>query len=152
MTLNYSEGTWFAVPLREGGFAVGLVVRATSKGPHILVYLFGPKRESVPSLAEVASLRAPSAIKVARTGDLHRLDGRWPLLGQSHDFRRSDWPFPRFVWSDEIVRRAWAVQYAEDDPGLAIAKEPVEFGTSVLDRDSSLGAGAVELVLTKLLG
>jgi hypothetical protein len=152
MTPNYSEGTWFAVPLREGGFAVGLVARGTPKGPHILAYLFGPKREAAPTLAEVAELRASAAVKVVRTGDLHLLDGRWTIIGQSRDFQRGDWPFPKFVRSDEIARRAWAVEYAEDDPGRAIAKIPIEFGASSLDRDSSLGAGAVELVLTKLLG
>ncbi|MGZ4393237.1 MAG: hypothetical protein ACXVRK_14140 [Gaiellaceae bacterium] len=41
---------------------------------------------------------------------------------------------------------------AENDPGRAVAKVPIEFGASSLDRDSSLGAGAVELALTKLLG
>lgn len=152
MKVNYTEGTWFAVPLRNGGFAVGLVARGTAEGPHVLAYFFGPKRESTPSMTEVTDLRAAAAVKVARIGDLHLIDGRWPIVGQSHDFRRSDWPFPSFKRSDDLTRRAWAVEYAEDDPGRSIRKVPIEFSTSTLERDASLGAGAVELVLTKLLG
>lgn len=150
--VKYSEGTWFAIPLREGGFALGLVARATPKGPQILAYLFGPKRDGMPTLAQTADLRASSAVKVLRAGDLHLLDGRWKVLGESSDFRREEWPFPRFVRNEEIGRRSWVVEYAEDDPGRVVAEVPVEFGSSTLERDSLYGAGAVEIVLTRLLG
>jgi hypothetical protein len=151
MKVNCAEGTCFAVPLRTGGFAVGLVARASSDGPHVLAYFFGPKRDHVPTMAEVGELRAQAAAKVARTGDLHLLDGRWPVIGRLRDFHREDWPFPKFLRADEITRRAWAVEYADGDPGRAIAQTPIAFGTAGLERDASLGAGAAELVLTKLL-
>ena len=35
MKVNYSEGTWFAVPLCSGGFGVGIAARTTKKGPVI---------------------------------------------------------------------------------------------------------------------
>jgi hypothetical protein len=152
MKVNYGEGTWFAVPLRNGGFAVGLVARATQKGPHVLAYLFGPKRESIPAFAEVSRLGNASAIKIARIGDLNLINGKWAIIGHARDFDRSAWPFPRFVRSEEIARRAWVVEYADDDPGRVIAEVPVAYGTSTLDRDAAFGAGAVELMLTKLLG
>lgn len=152
MKVNYVEGTWFAVPLRNGGFAVGLVARATSKGPCVLAYLFGPTYRTIPTLSEVSPRDPSSAIKVARIGDLHLIDGTWPILGLASDFRRSMWPFPRFVRTDEIAGRAWAVEYSEDDPGRAISEIAIDVGTSSLDRDAALGAGAVELVLTKILG
>jgi hypothetical protein len=123
-----------------------------AKGPYVLAYLFGPKREAVPTLSQVSGLDPSSAVKVARVGDLHLIDGTWPIIGHSRDFRRSTWPFPKFVRSDEIGRRAWVVEYAEDDPGRAIAEVPIAFGTSSLDRDAAFGAGALELVLTKVLG
>lgn len=152
MKVNYVEGTWFAVPLRNGGFAVGLVARATSRGPCVLAYLFGPKHDTVPTLSQVLQLDASSAVKVARVGDLHLIDGRWPVLGHASDFRRSAWHFPKFVRADEIARRAWTVVYSEDEPGRAIAEIPVEFSTSLVDDDAAYGAGAVELVMTKILG
>ena len=152
MKVNYSEGTLFAIPLRNGGFAVGLIARATKKGPWVLAYLFGPKRDSVPTLAEISGLDPSSAVKIVRAGDLHLVDGTWTIIGHLRDFRRDAWPFPKFVRSDEIGRRAWVVEYAEEDPGRAIVEVPIAFGTSPLDRDSGFGAGAVELVLTKILG
>jgi hypothetical protein len=152
MKVNYVEGTWFAVPLRRDGFAVGLVARATSKGPCVLAYLFGPQRNAVPTLSRVSGLNPSAAVKVVRVGDLNLINGKWPIIGHWTEFSRSEWCFPKFLRSDEIGHRAWIVEYSEDDPGLAIAKLPVAFGTSQLDDDAAFGAGAVELMLTKILG
>ena len=151
MKLNYAEGTWFAVPLLSGGFGVGVVARTTSKGRVILVYLFGPKRESVPALSEVIGLDPMVAVKVARIGDLNLINGEWPILGRSPSWQRSRWPMPQFVRSDELSRRAWIVFYSDDDPNRDIREEPVPYGTSALGRNSVIGAGGVEIVLTDLL-
>jgi hypothetical protein len=45
--IKYREGDWFAVPLRNGGFAVGLVARANPKAA-LLGYFFGPKTKGYP--------------------------------------------------------------------------------------------------------
>ena len=153
MRINYAEGTCFAVPLRSGGgYGVGVVARARRNGPHILAYLFGPRRESVPRMDELSGLCHGSEVKVARTGDLYLIEGKWPIIGHLPNFQRSDWPFPKFTRSDEFTRRAWLVEYADDDPAREIAATPIAFGSSTLDRDAAMGAGAVELILTKLLG
>ncbi len=97
MRLNYSEGTWFAIPLRKGGFGVGVAARTTKKGPVILAYLFGPKRETVPTLPDVVGLDPSAAVKVARIGDLSLINGEWPFLGRSSPWLRDNWPNPKFV-------------------------------------------------------
>lgn len=89
MKVNHAEGTWFAIPLRNGGFAVGLVARATAEGPHVLACFFGPKRSSISTMTEVADLRAAAAVKVARIGDLRA---------------QSSWCSPSF-WADGAGRR-----------------------------------------------
>jgi len=61
--VKYREGDWFAVPLREEGFAVGVVARANPNGVR-LGYFFGPKRAVVPSGDEGADLRADQAVLV----------------------------------------------------------------------------------------
>lgn len=151
MKLNYSEGTWFAVPLLNGGFGVGVAARTTKKGPVILAYLFGPRRETVPTLSEVVECEPSAAIKVAMISDLNLINGEWPILGRSSQWQRENWPIPLFVRSSELSRRAFIVRYDDKDPGRAISEEPVAYGTSTLDRDSAYGAGAVESALTKLL-
>ena len=149
--MNYSEGTWFAVPLRSGGFGLGVVARATAEGGVILAYLFGPRRATIPTLADATRLDPLMAVKVARIGDLNLITGAWPIIGQSPTWHRGIWSTPTFIRSDELSRRAWKVRYADDDPNQVIAEEPVAFGTATLDRDVVFGAGAVELVLAKLL-
>lgn len=151
MKLNYSEGTWFAVPLRKGGFGVGVVARASSRGRVILVYLFGPKRETVPTLSEVVGLEPSAAVSVIRIGDLGLIRGDWPILGRSPLWQRDRWPIPKFLVWDGMSRRAWIIQYDDNDPNKYISQEPVAPDTCTLDQDSSYGAGAVEIELTELL-
>jgi len=51
---NYREGTWFAVPLPGGGYALGIVARANPKG--VLVgYFFAQRNPVVPSLDGVST-------------------------------------------------------------------------------------------------
>lgn len=151
MKVSYSEGTFFAIPLRNGGFGVGLIARATSEGGVILVYLFGPRRAAVPAVDEVIDLQPSSAVKVARIGDLNLIRGKWPVIGRSLNWRRQLWGMPKFVRIDELSHRAWSVQYSDDDPNRVLSEEPVPFDSSGLERDSVFGAGAVEIALTKLL-
>jgi hypothetical protein len=44
------------------------------------------------------------------------------------------------------------VSYADDDPNQLIAEEPGNFEAVGYEEDSLLGAGFVELLLTRLLG
>lgn len=152
MTLPYEEGTWFAVPLRSGGHGVGVVARATKKGKVLLGYFFGPRREAVPPLNETSSLRPEKAVRVLRFGDLSLVNKEWPIIGRSSTWDRRCWPIPSFVRSDELSGRAWKIDYADDDPNEVVSEKPITNGGADLERDAVLGAGAVELVLTKLLG
>ena len=152
MRLNYSEGTWFAVPLTSGCFGVGVVARATKKGRVILVYHFGPKREAVPSLSEVAGLDPSAAVRVTRIGDLHLIDGKWPILGQSPEWQRESWPMPMFTRTPPFLNHAYNVSYSDVDPNCVVSETKVPLGISTFARDTMQGAGAVEIELSRLLG
>ena len=77
---NYSTGDWFAVPLREGGFAAGVVSHANADG--VLVgYFFGPKRAKIPKLSDLTSLGAADAVLVCKFGHMGLIQKKWPLLG-----------------------------------------------------------------------
>jgi hypothetical protein len=150
MKLPYSEGTWFALPLRDTGFAVGVVARARKAGKITICYLFGPRRESVPTLTEVEGLKPVDAIRVLQVGDLSLINGEWPIIGQAASWTRSEWPMPDFVRKDPLSQRAWRVQYSDKDPGKVEREVPEPF-ESTLEKDALFGAGAVELVLTSEL-
>lgn len=151
MPLPYEEGTWFAVPLRSSGYGLGVVARATKRGKVLLGYFFGPRRDVEPTLGAASSLRAADAVLVVRFGDLYLIDKSWPIIGCLPTWRREEWPMPSFVRRDELSGKAWRVEYADDNPNEVIAEEILATDSGGLGRDSLLGAGAVEIVLTNRL-
>jgi hypothetical protein len=150
-TVSYSEGDWFAVPLRDGGFAVGVIARANSDGV-LFGYFFGPRRTEPPSLDEVATLSPADAVMVRKFGHLGIRQGTWPILGQIPGWASEDWPMPPFVRYEELTGRSFRVFYKDDDPNVLLREEQVDPGADEQGpKDGLLGAGAVERVLTKQL-
>lgn len=150
MKQPYHEGSWFAVPLINGGYAAGLVARMSPQGKIMLAYLFGPKRAVMPTLADVQELKAGDALKAIRTGDMALANGRWPVLGEAAHFERNDWPVPVFIRRSDALKRAWQATYA-DDPAKPEREVSVPYETAGLETDSLFGYGSTELLLTKLL-
>ena len=157
MKLPYREGTWFAVPLKQSGFAVGVVARNSKPPGCLLCYFFGPRRNSIPTLAEVERFMPNDAIRVFRVGDLHLIKGRpprgtWPIIGHSISWKRTDWPMPPFVRREPLTNppRAWRV-YLSDTDTLSIDREEPEPYDSLLEPYMLAGAEAAEIMLTKML-
>ena len=152
MKLPYKEGTLFAVPLRRGGYAVGVVARTSTPKGIVLTYFFGPAREEVPAEEELYNLRPQNALQVVRVGDLSLINTTWPIVGQLKAWKREEWAMPSFVRRDDIMKKAWRVQYSDTDANLLAFEEPMSYtqGTE-FERDAVLGAGAAEIRLTKLL-
>lgn len=147
--LPYQEGTLFAVPLRNGGYGLGLVARLSGDGL-VFGYFFGPLRTSIPVMGDVGELSAEDSILRLRFGDLGLLNGEWPIVGQFSGFTRSNWPLPPFVRVDSMAKKAWKTLYTEtlefisETPcDLELAKENPE--------DCLAGYGSVEKKLTRLL-
>ena len=76
---RYSKGDWFAVPLRSGGYATGVVARIVTKGI-LLGYFFGPRRVSIPPVNELVQAAAKDAVLVQRFGDLGIIQHGWPII------------------------------------------------------------------------
>src|SRR2546427_9568860 len=108
--LTYREGMWFAVPLRNGGYAVGIVARKAKRGV-LLGYFFGPRRQAVPVLEEVERLKPNDAILVKVFGDLGLLDGSWPIIGLASSWDRGRWPMAVFGRVEEFTGRSLRVEY-----------------------------------------
>jgi len=148
--LPYSEGSVILVPLRKGGFARGVVARATPKGKVLLGYFFGPRLAS-PSPVTFDDLAPEKAVLRIRFGDLGLINGEWAVLGQIPEWSRSQWPMPDFARRDPLGRlKPRLVRYADDDPGRVEAEYIIDDDTGVAS-DSMYGYGAVEIELTKLL-
>jgi hypothetical protein len=147
--LLYPEGTWFAVPLRTGGFAIGLLARVAGDGP-AFGYFFGPRWKHPPAVEITRALTPKDAIFVALFGDLGLLNGEWPILGQDLNWNRDVWPLPPFIRIDEIANEAWKVSYS--DQLQVLAEEAIDPTLEKkFPRDRLSGYGAVEIRLTQLL-
>ena len=148
--LPYREGDIFAVSLTDGKFALGVVARAPKGGRVLLGYFFPDKLSEIPAKIEVPTLVPENALKVAKFGDLHLIDGKWPVVGHVENWDRSNWPMPMFIREDPIGQSARLVSYSDNDPNQQITEQPCDFGTEGFETDSLWGAGYTELLLTKL--
>jgi|SRR5579875_150608 len=150
---SYREGDWFAVPLREGGFAVGVIARTMPCKEGILIgYFFGPKRDTIPQAVDLAGLSSSQAAVVRRFGDLGIINRSWPLLGRTGDWDSSAWPTPAFGRLEELTGRAFKVVYNDTNPNKIICEQRIDpQDLASLPKDGLLGPGAVERLLTGLL-
>src|SRR4051812_2243714 len=119
--VTYKEGDWYAVPLPDGNFTVGLVARTArkrlrraKKGKWFLGYYFGPKYASVPSLEATHQLAPVTAILVSLSADLGIIEGRWIRIGSHADWNRHLWPMPAFgrYMEGEASVRDQRIEYA----------------------------------------
>ena len=148
--INYSEGTCFFVPLRNGGYARGVVSRLDGEGG-IFAYFFGPKLAQ-PECSFV-DVHAQEALLSGGCGDLGLLKGEWPLAGQLKDWNRNDWPLPALNREDVEAKKSW-ISYYDNDNLKFVREESVEFGQERCKRhpyDRLMGYGAAEIRMTKLL-
>lgn len=148
--LPYQEGDWIAVPLRNGGYALGLVGRMDGQGG-IVGYFFGPRQREVPHLTDAHGLAPIDAILIRRFGDLELIRGNWPILGRLPGWDRNVWPLPSF--GRIALDNSWATRVEYDETTLDFVREvPVSLEEAQqLPEDGLSGAGAVEIRLTKLL-
>ena len=148
--MRYQEGDWFLVPLRDGGTALGLAAR-TSKTGVTLGYFFQLPEGDLP--AATSNLQPAAAVLVRLFGDLNIINGQWRVVARAGGWPRERWPLPRFGRVDERAGRAWIVEYADDDPNRTLCETPCsQDAARQLPRDGVSGAGAIEVVLTRLLG
>ena len=154
--VKYEEGQWFGVPLRDGGYAIGTIVRGSYRTRGGLGYFFGPRYDRPPGDEVTQHLQAMNAILVGFFGDLGIIEGRWPLIASSRPFRRDEWQVPKLGRLDPVVpTRGVLVEYDQEDDGsrrqLRLSSCSAEELVG-LPQDGLYGAGAIEIALTKLLG
>lgn len=145
--LKVAEGDWFAVPLRNGGFCLGVAARVDPRGI-IVGYFFPEYHAQVPELENARHMDPRSAV-VMRCGDLGFREGAWPILGSDESWQRSSWPLPLFTRTEPLTERCLLVEYGDDDLAAPVRESPASAPECRgLPDDILNGAGAVELILT----
>ena len=146
---KFPEGTWFAVPLRDGGFCRGLIARTNGTGI-AFGYFFGPKKATIEELPKVSALNPNDAILIGQFGDLGLLNGEWKVIDKNTHWDRTAWPIPQFIRVDEETNTATKTTF--DDNLEIISEESCDpSNANVFPEDSLMGYGFVEIRLTRLL-
>jgi hypothetical protein len=142
------EGDWFAVPIDQEGFVLGLAARY--KMGHILGYFFGPVRREPPNMLDSVGLRPDRAFAVRRFVDYPLVHGEWPILGHQDGWDRSMWPVPQFAFVDPIKGSRQLRTY-DDDAITWLTTEPYTGDISGLPYDGLDGEIALVHTLRRAL-
>jgi hypothetical protein len=148
---QFDLGDAFAVPLNDGGYAVGVVARM-SRSSILFGYFFGPKVPERPDSAVLTDLTPERAILVGRFGYLGIKGGAWRAIGRLPAWDEQVWTFPPLVRPEQIRGGSLLVTYDNDDPSLTVHER--YFPAGVVPggpKDGLMGAGFVETRLTRLL-
>ena len=113
-------------------------------------YFFGPKQDVVPQFGEVASMTADTAIYCGQFSHLGLTRGTWPIIGESADWHRSDWPLPRFIAFDDLSQTAQMLTYS-DGLELLLFESCHPRLVDFYPRERLSGSGALEIRLTTLI-
>jgi hypothetical protein len=150
MNLPYAEGSLFLVPLRNGGFARGVIARAGPKGGTLFGYFFAPRIESAENCTK-QGLWAARAVLSLMFSDLALIRGIWPVIGEVDGWKRAEWPMPPFVRVDALGKLApRLVIYSDDDPDRR-PSERVIGNSAGLQHDSLSYYASVEIQLDDIL-
>lgn len=153
--IKYDEGDWFAIPLRDGDYALGIIVRGNYQTKGGLGYFFGPRYDHIPSNEEIWEKKPSEALLITQFGDLGIINGRWPIIQSTRRFLKEEWPIPKFGSKNPLLpQKAFIREYKQDSTGvLQIVREIVVDVKEMegLPIDSSMGGGAVEIRLSDIL-
>ena len=150
--INYTLGDCFALPLREGGFARGVVARMDGKGC-VFGYLYGPRIDNAADLTVDPGWQAKHCLFSCMFGDLGLVTHEWTVLGLFPNWKPDDWPMPEFVRYNDDRSMAFVSKY--DEKTFKCVREMKIPSSEACDPtllpDGLWGYGAVEIRLTALL-
>jgi hypothetical protein len=150
MKPSYPDGSVFLVPLKDDGFARGVVARSAPGGKLLLGYFFGPRLTSV-SEADLSGLEPGNAILRLRFGDLGLFKGLWPVVDKLPDWNPAKWRMPDAVRRDPLgIVKPVLVRYDDGDPSKILSEVTLE-NDNDLPNDGLAGYGFVEAKLSMLL-
>jgi hypothetical protein len=154
--VRYFEGQWFAIPIKDLGFCLGIIVRGGRKTHGGLGYFFGPITKNLPSEKEIIGKKASDAILIAMFGDLGIYNGEWPIIPTNNRFNKEEWPVPLFKRKLDFVEdKVLLIDYGQDFSGLDLPKSEILVKKSKRNEkypeDSLFGYKALEARLSSKL-
>lgn len=141
-------GTVFLVPLRNGGYGIGVLVRADGKG-RAFGSFFGPRIASSDEISNF-DLQMKNAIFSCRFGDHGLYKKSWNVVGAVPDWNPEQWPMPKFSRQHDDASRYYVTEY---DDNLGVLSETIVPASEALNlpEDVQFGSGIIEIKLDNLL-
>ncbi|MBT3785708.1 hypothetical protein HOF92_12085 [bacterium] len=147
--INYAIGDCFLIPLREGGFARGIIARMNNKGS-VFGYFFGPQLSQEKEFC-LDGIEPSKAILIGKFGDLGLLKKEWKIKLNLAGFDLSQWPMPQFFRKDLVSEKAWLSKYDEESFKFLSETPTTKENEHYFPYDRDMGYGAVEIRLTHQL-
>lgn len=150
--VNYSVGNCFLVPLRNGGFARGLISKMDGKGS-VFGYFFGPKFKNESEVPVVGLNEVDAYILKGKFGDLGLIKEEWKLIGSIANWNSENYPLPKFLRLDNDGVTGYLSTYNNDtfDFEREVVVDISKISPKEYPIDRMMGYGSVEIKLTKLL-
>jgi hypothetical protein len=146
--LPYTLGTRFWVPLRDGGFARGLVARMNERGV-IFAYFFPPNVASPGDWNRAGPISVENCTLRAQVGDLGLTNGEWKIDSQLPNWTAEAWPMPPFVRRDSSGQ--FLISTYDDQIQFQSERGGTPSDLEKFPKDVLMGYGSAEIKLTKLL-
>jgi hypothetical protein len=146
--LKIPEGSVFLVPLTDGDYGFGVLIRTSGDGSCYGAF-FGP---SVKNSNEVdfSCLVEEGAILRCRFGDYGLHNQLWPVIGSIPDWGSNRWGLPQFARHHDNPELRYVTTYDDRLDAIEEVLVPVKDALNLFE-DTQFGSGSVEIRLTKLL-
>ncbi len=143
--VDYLEGDWFLLPLRDGLSACGIVARAAPKRRIAIGFFYLAPLDATASSLDLERFRPKEAALIARFGDLGLVDGSWTILGRARSWSRNAWPNPLFCRESPLDGSVSVVEYPNGDPaGTPRVRPGTREECAQLPRDGLYGSIAIQ--------
>jgi hypothetical protein len=143
--INYSEGDCFLVPLKNGGYARGVVARLNGKGK-VCSFFFLPRYEHITDAIIDDYLTPANSLYVSFHSDSGFIvDNRWKVFGKISPWVRDDWHLPVFGFTNTLLDERGELRYYDDKTLEKINEETVSVEkVANLPEDGAAGSGYIE--------
>lgn len=144
---KYKPGDLFLVPLRSGGFGIGIIVRINKSV--ILGFFWKKKFDTHPENINMSELEKSNVFWIKQFGSAGLDTGSWKTVGHYPSFNQKEWEVPRFLRKISPFGK-YVILYNDDLEEIECMKADDSF-IEDLPIDGVAGYGSIEISLSEYL-
>lgn len=144
---KYKPGDLFLVPLRSGGFGIGIIVRINKSV--ILGFFWEKKFDTHPEYIDTSELKKSNVFWIKQFSSAGLDIGSWKMIGHYPSFNQTEWGVPRFLREISPFGK-YLISYNDNLEEIESIKVDDSFNDN-LPVDGVAGYGSIEISLSKYL-